>query len=64
MLNVMLSSFLLKNSLYFGVNDVITFQKLEGKLDKMTIANLGRQHWKSLDSYFKSTWDICICLEL
>ena len=49
----MLSSFLLENSLYFGVNEIISFQKLVGNLDKMTIANLGRQHQRSLDSYFK-----------
>ena len=44
MLNVMhhlLSSFLLKNSLYFGVNEIISFKKLVGNLDNMTIANLG-----------------------
>ena len=31
---------------------MISFQKLVGNLDKMTIANLGRQHQRSLDSYF------------
>ena len=40
----LLSSFLLENSLYFGVNEIISFQKLVGNLDKMTVANLGRQH--------------------
>ena len=49
------TSFLLQNSLYFGVNKIINFQKLVGNLDKMTIANLGRQHKRSLDSYFKSS---------
>ena len=39
-----LSSFLLENSLYFGVNGIINFQKLVWNLDKMTVANLGRQH--------------------
>ena len=48
------SSSSLENSLYFGVNESISFQKLVGNLDKMTIANLGRQHQRSLDSYFKS----------
>ena len=50
----LLSSFLLNNSLYFGVNEIISFQKLAGNLDKMTVANLGRQHQRSLDSYFQS----------
>jgi hypothetical protein len=40
----LLSSFLLENSLYFGGNEIISFQKLVGNLDKMTIANLGGQH--------------------
>ena len=51
----LLSSFLLKNSLYFGVYEIISFQKLVGNLDKMTVANLGMQHQRSLDSYFKSS---------
>ena len=51
----LLSNFLLDNSLHFGVNEIISFQKLVGNLDKMTIANLGRQHQRSLDSYFKSS---------
>ena len=38
------SSFLLENSLYVGVNEIIRFQKLVGNLNKMTVANLGRQH--------------------
>ena len=45
----LLSSFLLENSLYFGFNELV------GNLDKMTIANLGRQHRRSLNSYFKSS---------
>ena len=53
----LLSSFLLENSLYFGVNEIIGYQKLVGNKDKMTVANLGRQHVRSLDSYFKSYWD-------
>ena len=40
----LLSNFLLDNSLHFGVNEIISFQKLVWNLDKMTIANLGRQH--------------------
>ena len=51
----LLSTFLLDNSLHFGVNEIISFQKLVGNLDKMTVANLGRQHHRSLDSYFKSS---------
>ena len=51
----LLSSFLLENSLYFGNNKTFSFQKLVGNLDKMAVANLGRQHHKSLTSYFKSS---------
>ena len=51
----LLSSFLIENSLYFGVNEIISFQKLVKNSYKMTIANLGRQHQRSLDSYFKSS---------
>ena len=51
---LLLSGFLLENSLYFGVNEIISFKKLIRNLDKMTIANSGRQHHISLDSYFKS----------
>jgi len=35
-----LSSFLLENSLYFGVNEIFSSQKLVGNLMHMTIANL------------------------
>ena len=45
-----LSSFLIENSLYFCVVEIISFQKLVGNFDKMTVANLGRQHHRSLDS--------------
>ena len=51
----LLSSFLLENSIYFGVNENISFQKLAGNLDKMIVANLGGQQHKSLNSYFKSS---------
>jgi hypothetical protein len=51
----LLSNFLLDNSLHFDVNEIISFQKLVGNLDKMTVANLGRQHQRSLNSYFKSS---------
>jgi hypothetical protein len=50
----LLSNFSLDNSLYFVVNEIKSFQKLVGNLYKMTIANLSRQHHRSLDSYFKS----------
>ena len=56
----LLSSFLLDNSLHFGVNEIISFQKLVGTLDKMTIANLGRQHQRSLNTYFKSSRKLLI----
>jgi hypothetical protein len=51
----MLSSFLLENSLYFSTNEIISIQKLVGNVDKTTIANLGRQHHRSLDTYFESS---------
>ena len=51
----LLSSFLLEDSSYFDVNEIISFPKLVGNLDKITIANSGRQHQKSLDPYFKSS---------
>ena len=51
----LLSNFLLDNSLHFGVNQIISFQKLVGNLDRMTIANVGRQHHRSLNSHFKSS---------
>ena len=51
----LLSNFLLDNSLHFGVNEIISFQKLVENLDKMIVANLGRQHQISLNSYFKSS---------
>jgi len=40
----LLSSFSLENYLYFGVNEIISFQKLIGNLDKTIVANLSRQH--------------------
>ena len=53
----LLFNFLLDNFLHFGVNEIISFQKLVGNSDKMTVANLGRQHQRSLNSYFKSSWE-------
>jgi hypothetical protein len=37
----LLSNILLDNSLHVGVNEFLSFQKLVGNLDKITIANLG-----------------------
>jgi hypothetical protein len=51
----LLFTFLLDNSLHFDVNETISFQKLVGNLDKMTAANLSRQHQRSLNSCFKSS---------
>jgi hypothetical protein len=47
------SSFLVDNSLYSGVNEIINFLKLIWNLNKMLVANLGKQHHRFLDSYFK-----------
>ena len=38
-----LSSFLLENSSYFGVDEIVSFYKLVGDLDKITDAKLGKQ---------------------
>jgi hypothetical protein len=51
----LLSNFLLDNLLHFGANEMISSQKLVGNLDKITVGNLGRQHHRSLNSYFKSS---------
>jgi hypothetical protein len=51
----LLSNFLFDNSLHFGVNKIISSQKLVRNLDKMTVAYLGRQHQRSLNSYLKSS---------
>ena len=51
----LLSRLSLENSLYSGVNKIISSQKIIGILDKMIVANLGRQHNRYLDSYFKSS---------
>jgi hypothetical protein len=42
------------------INDILSSQKLVGNLDKTTIANLGRQHQRSLNSYFKSSLRIFV----
>jgi hypothetical protein len=51
----LLFNFLLVNSLHFGVNEILSFQKLVGNLDKIIVTNLVRQHQRSLNSYFKSS---------
>ena len=51
----LLSNFVLDDSLHFGVNENISFQKLVENLDKMTIDKLCRQHHRSLNSSFKSS---------
>ena len=52
------SSSLSETSLNSGVNEIINFQKLVGNLDKMTIANLGRQcTLEILNSYSKNSWE-------
>ena len=39
----LLSNFSFDNSFHFGVNEIISFQKLVGNLDEMTISNLYTQ---------------------
>ena len=58
LLNVMHHCFLVSYSrtLYILVlMKLLVFKSLFGKLYKMIIAKLGRQHQRSLDSYFKSS---------
>jgi hypothetical protein len=52
---LMLSHFLLNNSINFSIQDVTNFQKVLGKLNKMGVANLNKQQQRTLDSYFKSS---------
>ena len=56
----LLFTFLLSKSLYSSVDGMTSFQKLVGDLNKMTVANLGTQRHRSLDSYFKSYENICV----
>ena len=51
----LLSNLLLDNSLHFDVNEILSFQKLVGNLDKITFSNLDRQYQRSLNSSFKSS---------
>ena len=55
-----MSNFSSENSLHFGVNENISFQKIVGNLDKMIVANLGRQHQSSMNSYSKSSWELFV----
>jgi hypothetical protein len=40
----LLFDFLLDNTWHFNVNEITSFQKLIGNIDKIIAANLGRQH--------------------
>ena len=51
----MLFNFLSDYSLHFGFNEITSFQKLVGNIDKMIVANLDRQHQRSLNSYSKNS---------
>ena len=48
----MLSHFIMDNSLDCDVHSIIEFEKVLEKLRKMTIANRGKQHRKTLDAFF------------
>ena len=50
----LLFNFSLDNSLHFGVNEILSSQKQVGNLNRKTVANLSRQHQRSLNSYFKT----------
>jgi len=47
-----LSHFSMDNSQDFNVHDVMEFEKILGRLRKMTIANRGRHHQRTLETYF------------
>ena len=51
----LLFNFLSDNPLHFSVNEIISFQNSVGNLDKIKIANWGKQHRRSLNSHFKSS---------
>ena len=48
----MLSHFIMDNSQDFNVHDIMEFEKILGRLRKMTIANRGRHHKRTLETYF------------
>ena len=53
--------FLLQNPPCFGVNEIIRFQNLVENLEKMTVANLGRRHERSLETPISRVLEnICI----
>ena len=56
----LLSSFVIENSLYFHVDEIIRFQILVGNLDKMIVTNLGRQHQRSWTPISRVLEKICI----
>ena len=60
----LLSSFLLESYLYFGVNEIISFQKLVGNLHKMAVANLGRHTGDLCTPISRVLENICNFLEL
>ena len=43
------------NSLHVAFDEILSFEKLVANLDKLTIANSGKQYQISLNSYFKSS---------
>ena len=51
----LLSNFLFNNSLYYDVSEILSFEKLVGNLDKMTIANLSKKHQRSFNFYFSNS---------
>ena len=59
----LLSNFSLNNSLHFSVNEMISFQKLVGNLDKLAVSKVGntRDLCTLISNILKS---VCICLEL
>jgi hypothetical protein len=60
----LLFNFLLHNSLHFDVNEMISFQKLVGNLDKITVANSIRQHQRSLNSNFNNSLEYLYLFEV
>jgi hypothetical protein len=52
---LLLFIFLLENSLYFSIDEIISFQILIKNLDMVTIAYLGREHHGSLDFHLQSS---------
>jgi hypothetical protein len=55
---------IMHKSLHVGVNEILSFEKLVGNLDKVTVANLDRQHQRSLNFFSRVLEIIYIRLEL